>query len=56
MLSMVIACIVASFLPIFLFKLDFDPAISTGPFVTTSIDILGVLSYFIIANSFLPGL
>jgi len=30
-----------------------DPAIATGPFVTTSIDILGVLVYFLIASRFL---
>ena len=34
-------------------KLDIDPAIATGPFVTTSIDILGVLFYFLIAGLFL---
>ena len=31
-------------------KLDIDPAIATGPFVTTSIDILGVFLYFLIAE------
>jgi magnesium transporter len=51
--SMFIACLVASFIPILLYKLDFDPAISTGPFVTTAIDIIGVLGYFIIAQSLL---
>ena len=40
-------------LSIALKKLDFDPAISTGPFVTTAIDILGVALYFIIATSIL---
>ena len=49
--SMFIACLVASFIPIILYKLDFDPAISTGPFVTTAIDIIGVLGYFIIAKN-----
>lgn len=49
--SMFIACLVASFIPILLYKLDFDPAISTGPFVTTPIDIIGVLGYFIIAQN-----
>ena len=34
-------------------KLDIDPAIATGPFVTTNVDILGVLLYFIIAGKFL---
>ena len=27
-----------------------DPADATGPFVTTSIDVLGILLYFIIAG------
>ena len=31
-------------------KIKLDPAISTGPFVTTAIDILGVIVYFIIAS------
>ena len=31
-------------------KFDIDPAIATGPFVTTSIDILGVTLYFLIAS------
>jgi len=34
--------------------MDIDPAIATGPFVTTSIDILGVTLYFVIAKIFLP--
>ena len=49
-LSMLIGCAVASFIPILLYKLELDPAIATGPFVTTSIDILGVLVYFLIAS------
>ena len=51
--SMVLATGVGTFSPLILRKLDIDPAIATGPFVTTSIDILGVLLYFIIANSLL---
>ena len=34
----------------FLYKIELDPAIATGPFVTTAIDILGVISYFLIAS------
>ena len=52
--SMSIACLVASVLPIVLEKLNIDPAVSTGPFVTTSIDIIGVTSYFFIATNLLP--
>ena len=48
--SMLIAVAVGSLIPLFLRKLDIDPAVATGPFVTTSIDILGVLLYFIIAG------
>ena len=42
-----------AFTPLILRKLDIDPAIATGPFVTTSVDILGVLLYFMIAGKFL---
>ena len=48
--SMLLAVTVGSFIPLFLRKLDIDPAIATGPFVTTSIDVLGVLIYFTIAG------
>jgi len=51
--SMLIATGVGTFTPLVLRKLDIDPAVATGPFVTTSIDILGVLFYFIIAGSLL---
>ena len=51
--SMLIAVTVGSFTPLILRKLDIDPAIATGPFVTTSIDILGVLFYFAIAGALL---
>ena len=53
--SMSVACVMASILPIILEKLDVDPAISTGPFVTTFIDIAGVASYFFIATTLLPA-
>ena len=33
--------------------ISFDPAISTGPFVTTAIDIIGVALYFLIASTIL---
>ena len=48
--SMTIATAVGASVPLILKKLNFDPAISTGPFVTTAIDILGVALYFIIAS------
>ncbi|MEN8232635.1 MAG: magnesium transporter [Thermodesulfobacteriota bacterium] len=50
---MTMSATVGTFVPLILKKLDFDAAIATGPFVTTSIDILGVLAYFLIAKSLL---
>ena len=49
--SMIIATCIGTLVPIFLRKLDVDPAIASGPFVTTAIDILGILAYFLIAIS-----
>ena len=51
--SMLVAATVGTVIPLLLRKLDIDPAVATGPFVTTSIDILGVLFYFLIAGFFL---
>ena len=48
--AMLLAVAVGTLTPLILRKLDIDPAVATGPFVTTSIDILGVLLYFIIAG------
>ncbi len=53
--SMLLAVAVGTFVPMFLRKVDIDPAVASGPFVTTSIDILGVLFYFVIAEYFLSA-
>jgi len=50
---MVIAAFMGTIAPIILDKFKVDPAVATGPFVTTSIDILGLLVYFSIASLFL---
>ena len=52
--SMLIATAFGSLVPLLLHRIDVDPAIATGPFVTTSIDILGVGLYLGIAKIFLP--
>ena len=44
------AGIVGTFTPLFLNKRGIDPAIATGPFITTSNDIFGILIYFMIAK------
>ena len=48
-----VAAIIGTIVPIFLEKNKIDPAIATGPFITTSNDILGVLIYFAIAKALL---
>ena len=50
MCSMTIAATVGSFVPMVLARLNIDPAVATGPFVTTSIDIVSVFFYFQIAT------
>ena len=42
--------ITGTFIPIFLHSRGIDPAVATGPFITTSNDILGILIYFMIAK------
>ncbi len=51
--SMFIAATIGALVPLIMNKFDIDPAVATGPFVTTSIDILGVTLYFLIAGSLL---
>lgn len=46
----VVAGFIGTFIPLFLDKRDIDPAIATGPFITTSNDIFGILIYFWIAK------
>jgi magnesium transporter len=46
----IVAGIIGTFIPLFLHKQGIDPAIATGPFITTSNDIFGILIYFWIAK------
>ncbi len=48
--SMTIAAMVGSLVPMVFARINIDPAVATGPFVTTSIDILSVFFYFQIAT------
>jgi len=51
--NMTLAAVVGTFLPLIAVKLHIDPAVASGPFVTTSIDILGVSFYFLTAALFI---
>jgi len=51
--SMTVAALVGSGVPLLLARINIDPAVATGPFVTTSIDIISVYCYFILATTLL---
>ncbi len=46
----IIASLLGTFVPLLLDKIGVDPALATGPFITTSNDICGILIYFSIAK------
>ena len=50
MLVIVVAALVGTFVPIILDKKSIDPAIATGPFITTANDIFGIFLFFYIAK------
>jgi magnesium transporter len=45
-----LAALIGTFIPIILDKNGIDPAVATGPFITTSNDVFGILAYFLIAK------
>ena len=51
--SMSVAALFGSLMPMVFARINIDPAVATGPFVTTSVDIISVLFYFYIATTFL---
>jgi magnesium transporter len=50
MIVIVLAALIGTFIPIILSKRGIDPALATGPFITTSNDIFGIIIYFSIAK------
>ena len=51
--SMSLAALSGALMPMVFARLNMDPAVSTGPFITTAIDIASVFLYFNIAVAFL---
>ena len=51
--SMSLAALVGSLVPMGFARINIDPAVATGPFVTTAIDIISVYFYFLIATTLL---
>lgn len=50
-LSITVAAVVGTLIPDVIRKLNFDPAVASGPFITTINDTLGLLIYFMIATT-----
>ncbi len=48
--SMTIAATMGTMMPIILAKLGIDPAVASGPFVSTTTDIISILMYFTLAT------
>jgi magnesium transporter len=53
MTIILLATLMGAVVPLLLRKMNIDPALATGPFITTSNDILGILIYLGIATLFL---
>ncbi|MFT7512794.1 MAG: magnesium transporter, partial [Candidatus Omnitrophota bacterium] len=49
-LVIVLATCIGATIPLMLERLNIDPAIATGPFITTSNDIMGILIFFVLAD------
>ena len=48
----IFASMFGTLIPLLLHKVKVDPAIATGPFITTSNDIIGIFIYFMIGRTF----
>lgn len=49
------ASVFGSFVPLMLERFKFDPALATGPFITITSDIVGMLIYMIVSSSLLSA-
>ena len=54
--NMVMAALVGSSVPLVLKRLRIDPAVASAPFISTAIDVIGLLIYATIASIFIPML
>jgi len=52
-LTICFSAVTGAIMPIILTKLKVDPAVASGPFISTIIDALGLMIYFLIATSLL---
>lgn len=55
-LNMAVATVLGSFFPIVIDRMGIDPAVASGPFITTLTDIISMFIYFGLATAFLAYL
>ena len=53
--SMIIATLLGSFIPVLIHRLGIDPALASGPFITTLMDITSMVIYFSLASRIILG-
>ncbi len=56
LLAMLISSLVGTTIPMFFKKIKIDPAVASGPLITTINDLVAVISYYGLAGIFLVGL
>ncbi|WP_147802583.1 magnesium transporter [Alkalicoccus halolimnae] len=56
LITLIIGTLAGTIIPLILYKLDIDPAIASGPLITTINDILSLLIYFGLATAMLSQL
>ena len=54
--SMSVATIIGTVVPLLMNRMGIDPAVASGPFITTANDIISLLIYFALANVFMSSL
>jgi magnesium transporter len=56
LVSIFVATISGSFIPLFMHKMKIDPAVASGPFITTLNDVISIIIYLGLATMFLGSL
>ncbi|HEY4567093.1 MAG TPA: magnesium transporter [Savagea sp.] len=56
MVSIFVATLSGSFIPLLMHKLNIDPAVASGPFITTLNDVISILIYLGLATTFIDKL
>ncbi|MDV6376904.1 magnesium transporter [Sporosarcina sp. GW1-11] len=56
LVSIFVATISGSFIPLFMHKIKVDPAVASGPFITTLNDVISIIIYLGLATAFIGSL